>query len=150
MDTLPTFQLVGNLKQSRPGVKNPLVKLKAFDDKTVGVVTSLKEYLTSIHTLRGSESQLFVSYQRPFRLVSRATIRWVKCVPTDSGIDTSRFKPQSTRAAITSAANSASVSLDDTSHTAGWTSDFTLQSIITSLLLKIECLLIRSKRYSAP
>ena len=49
----------------------------------------------------------------------------MKCVPTNSGIDTSRFKPQSTRAAITSAANSASVSLDDISHTAGWTSDFT-------------------------
>lgn len=61
------FSACWNLKQSRPGVKNPLVKLEAFDDKTVGVVTTLKEYLTRIHTLRGSESLLFVSYQRPFR-----------------------------------------------------------------------------------
>lgn len=28
-----TFQLVGHLKQSRPGVNNPLFKLTAFEDK---------------------------------------------------------------------------------------------------------------------
>ncbi|CAH3026318.1 unnamed protein product, partial [Porites evermanni] len=50
------FQLVGHLKQSRPVVKNPLVKLKAFDDKTLCVVTTLKEYPTRTHTLRGSEA----------------------------------------------------------------------------------------------
>jgi len=37
-------------------VKNPLVKLKAFDDKTLCVVTTLKEYPTRTHTLRGSEA----------------------------------------------------------------------------------------------
>ena len=50
------IQLVGHLKQSRPVVKNPLVKLKAFDDKTLCVVTTLKEYPTRTHTLRGSEA----------------------------------------------------------------------------------------------
>ena len=50
------FQLVGHLKQSRPVVKNPLVKLKAFADKTLCVVTTLKEYPTRAHTLRGSEA----------------------------------------------------------------------------------------------
>lgn len=50
------FQLVGHLKQSRPVVKNPLVKLKAFDDKTLCVVTTLKEYPTRTHTLRGSKA----------------------------------------------------------------------------------------------
>ena len=30
-----TFQLVEHLKQSRPGVKTPLVKLKAFEDKAL-------------------------------------------------------------------------------------------------------------------
>lgn len=99
-----TFQLVGHLKQSRPGVNNPLVKLTAFEDKTLCVVSTLKEYLTRTQNLRGSEGQLFVSYQKPFRKVSRDTIsRWVKTVLTDSGIDTSRFKSHSTRAASTSA-----------------------------------------------
>ena len=43
------FQLVGHLKQNRPVVKNPLVKLKAFEDKTLCVVTTLKEYPTRTH-----------------------------------------------------------------------------------------------------
>lgn len=59
-----TFQLVGHLKQSRPGVNNPLVKL------TLCVVSTLKEYLTRTQNLRGSERQLFVSYQKLFRKVS--------------------------------------------------------------------------------
>ena len=36
-----TFQLVEHLKQSRPRVKNPLVKLKAFEDKALCVVSTL-------------------------------------------------------------------------------------------------------------
>ena len=43
------FQLVEHLEQNRPVVKNPLVKLKAFDDKTLCVVTTLKEYPTRTH-----------------------------------------------------------------------------------------------------
>lgn len=67
-----------------------------------------------------------VCYQKPFRKVSRDTIsRWVKTVLTDSGIDISRFKLHSTRAASTSAANNASVSLDDILQTAGWCSEST-------------------------
>ena len=121
-----TFQIVDHLKQSRPGVKNPLVELRPFEDKSLCVVTTLKEYLTRTQSLWGSESQLFISYTRPFRRVSRETIcRWVKFVLTDSGIDTLRFKPRSTRAASTSAASNSSVSLDDILHTAGWSSEST-------------------------
>ena len=84
-----TFQIVDNLKQSRPGVKNPLVEFRRFEDKSLCVVTTLKEYPTRTQSLWGSENQLFISYTRPFRRVSRETIsRWVKLVLTDSGIDT--------------------------------------------------------------
>ena len=41
-----TFQIVDHLKQSRPGVQNPLVGLRPFKDETLCVVTTLKEYLT--------------------------------------------------------------------------------------------------------
>ena len=121
-----TFQIVDHLKQSRPGVQNPLVDLRPFKDETLCVVTTLKEYLTRTQSLWGSESQSFISYNRPFKRVSRDTIsRWVKLILTDSGNDTSRFKPHSTRAASTSAASNASVSLDDILHTAGWSSEST-------------------------
>ena len=132
-----TFQIVDHLKQSRPGVKNPLVELRPFEDKTLCVVTTLKEYLRRTQSLRGSESQLFISYNRPFRRVSRETIsRWVKFVLTDSGIDTLRFKPHSTRAASTSAASNASVNLDDILHTAGWSSESTFAKFYKKPIVK--------------
>ena len=141
-----TFQVVDHVKRSRPGIKNPLVELRAFKDETLCVVTTLKEHLTRTQSLRGSESQLFISYNRPFKRVSRDTIScWVKLVLRDSGIiiDTSRFKPHSTRAASMSAASNASVSLDDILHTAGWSSESTFTNFITSLLLKRTHLLTR-------
>ena len=132
-----TFQLVEHLKQSRPGVKNPLVKLKAFEDKALCVVSTLQEYLTRTQTLRGSESQLFISYRKPFKKVSRDTVsRWVRSVLTDSGIDTSRFKPHSTRAASASAASNASVSLDDILQTAGWSSESTFATFYNKPIAK--------------
>ena len=132
-----TFQMVDHVKRSRPGIKNPLVELRAFKDETLCVVTTLKEYLTRTQSLRGSESQLFISYNRPFKRVSRDTIScWVKLVLTDSGIDTSRFKPHSTRAASMSAASNASVSLDDILHTAGWSSESTFAKFYNKPIVK--------------
>ena len=137
MNNCYTFQIVDHLKQSRPGVKNPIVELRPFKDKSLCVVTTLKEYLTRTQSLRGSESQLFISYTRPFRRVSRETIsRWVKLVLTDSGIDTLRIKPHSTRAASTSAASNASVSLDDILHTAGWSSESTFAKFYNKPIVK--------------
>ena len=46
MNNCYTFQVVDHLKQSRPGVKNPLVELRPFEDKSLCVVTTLQEYLT--------------------------------------------------------------------------------------------------------
>lgn len=137
MNSCYTFQIVAHLKQSTPGVKNPLVELRPFEDKTLCVVTTLKEYLTRTQSLQGSESQLFISYNRPFRRVSRETISpWAKLVLTDTGIDTSRFKPHSTRAASTSAASNASVSLDDILHTAGWSSESTFAKFYNKPIVK--------------
>ena len=78
-----TFQIIDHLKQSRPSVKNPLVELSPFKDETLCAVTTLKEYLTRTQSLRCSESQLFISYNRHFKRVSRDTIsRYVKLVLT--------------------------------------------------------------------
>ena len=80
---------------------------------------------------------MFISYNRTFKRVSRDTIsRWVKLVLTHSGIDTSRFKPHSTRAANTSAASNASVSLDDILHTAGWSSESTFAKFYNKHIVK--------------
>jgi len=60
----------------------------------------------------------------------------VRSVLTDSGIDTSRFKPPSTRAASTSAASNASVSLDDIMQTAGWSSESTFATYYNKPIAK--------------
>ena len=67
MNNCYTFQIVDHLKQSRPGVKNPLAELRLFKNETLCVVTTLKEYLPRTQSLRGSESQLFINYNRPFK-----------------------------------------------------------------------------------
>ena len=54
----------------------------------------------------------------------------------DSGIDSSRFKPHSTRAASSSAASNASVSLEDILHTAGWSSESTFAKFYNKPIVK--------------
>ena len=118
-----TFLFSRLLKQTRPGSPNPTVTLTAFRDSRLCVVTTLKEYISRTESLRGSESQLFVSYSKPHKAVSRDTIsRWVKTVLLSVGIDTKKFRPHSTRAAAVSAANNASLPLDEILTTAGWSS----------------------------
>ena len=80
---------------------------------------------------------MFISYNRPFKRVIKETIsRWVKLVLTDSGIDTSRFKPHSTGAANTSAAGNDVCSLDDILHTAGWSSESTFAKFYNKPIVK--------------
>ena len=119
-----TFVIVNHLKQSRPGYQNPQLKLVPFEDSSLCVVTTCKEYLKRTKSLRGNQSKLFISYVKPFKEVSRDTLtRWVRQVMAQSGLDVAKFSPHSTRAASVSAAHRASVNLDDILKTAGWSSE---------------------------
>ena len=102
-ETSVTFTISRPIKQSKPGSKST-VKFVAYpDNPNICVVTALKAYLERTSTLREVAQQLFVSYSKPFKPVSRDTIsRWVKTVMAKSGIDVNIFKPHSTRAAATS------------------------------------------------
>lgn len=106
-ETSCTFVITQNVKQSRPGIKQHVIKLEVYSiDDRLCVVTLLKEYLSRTASLRGKHSQLFISYVKPFSPVSCDTIsRWVKTVIQRAGIDTTKNKPHSTRAASTSAAS---------------------------------------------
>ena len=134
-----TFLFTKLLKQTRPGFSNPAVTLTAFRDSRLCVVTTLKEYMYISRTepLRGSESQLLVSYTKPHKAVSRDTIgRCVKTVLSSAGIDTKKFKPHSTRAAAVSAASNASVSLDEILKTVGWSSESTFGKFYNKPVLR--------------
>ena len=118
------FSLSDHIKQSRPGYKTPSVILQAYPaDSSLCVVTCLKEYLKRTKPLRGSETKLFISFVKPYKHISRETIsRWIHSVMETAGVDTHVFKPHSTRAAATSKAKAACVSVHDILQTAGWSS----------------------------
>ena len=93
------FLLPEHITQSRPGYKPRSVMLKAYPtDKTLCVVSHMKEYLRRTKPLRGDNKKLFISFMKPHKHISRETLsRWIKTVMEAAGIDTSIFCPHSTR-----------------------------------------------------
>ena len=124
-ETSCTFVITQNVKQSRPGIKQPVNKLEAYSmDDRLCVVTLLKEYLSRTASLTGKHYRLFISSVKPLSPVSRDTIsRWVKTTMQQAGIDTTKFKPHSTRAASTSTASRNAVPLENILTAAGWKRD---------------------------
>ena len=119
------FLPTAHIKQSRPGYKAPTVVLRAYPaNPSLCVCTCLKAYLKRTKPLRDrTETKLFVSFTKPHKRVSRETLsRWIRTVMTSAGVDTTIFKPHSTRAAATSKAKTASVPIQEIVKTAGWSS----------------------------
>ena len=102
--------------------------LKAYPtDKTLCVISHMKEYLRRTKPLRGDNKKLFISFMKPHKHISRETLsHWIKTVMEAAGIDTSIFCPHSTRAAATSKAKAACVPIQEILDTAGWSSSKTL------------------------
>ena len=125
-DTSSCFEFVlpAHIKQSRPGYQPPSVMLHAYPhDKSLCVYSYLMEYLKRTQPLRGKETQLFLSFTRPHRAISKETLsRWIRTVMSSAGIDVASFKPHSTRSASTSKAKAACIPMDEILRTAGWSS----------------------------
>ena len=116
------------VKQSAPGRALPVLRLprSVIEDTSLCVYSVLEEYLRRTKTLRNNETQLFISFAKPHKKVTKDTIaRWIKHVMGISGIDTSVFKPHSTRAASTSKASKCCVPIAHIMPAASWTSDST-------------------------
>ena len=98
-------------------------------DKRLCVVELLRAYIERTASLRKSTKQLLICYVVPHGPASKDTIsRWIRQTMKDAGIDTSVFKPHSTRGAATSAAKAAkaaNVPIREIVNTAGWRSDST-------------------------
>ena len=101
--------------------------LKAYPtDKTLCVVSHMKEYLRRTKPLRGDSTKLFISFMKPHKHISRETLsRWIKTVMEAAGKETSIFHTHSTRAAATSKAKAACVTIQEILDTAGWSSSKT-------------------------
>lgn len=109
------------IKQSRPGVPNPVLEFKSFcENRAICIVECLRVYLKRTETLRKT-NELFLSYIKPHKAIGKNTVsRWVKEILTKSGIDTSVFKAHSTRSASTSSAKESGLPLTSILETAGW------------------------------
>ncbi|CAC5419838.1 unnamed protein product [Mytilus coruscus] len=92
------------LKQTRPGYQLPEIFIEAFKpDFRICVVHTLHEYLERTNKLRFNNTQLFLSFQKPYKPVKKGTIaKWIKQVLILAGIDMTIFTPHSTRGAATS------------------------------------------------
>ena len=98
--------------------------------------------------LRKGETQLLLCHTKPYGAASKDTIsRWIKTVIMKAGVDTSVFKPHSTRSAAMSAAK---VSKDHIMTTAGlaFKFEFLGNTMINQLLLIIVPLPIVSLQAS--
>ena len=111
------------LKQTRPGKHlAPLELLDFPEEPALSVTLHLQEYLQRTNSYRGEHTQLLLSYVKPFKPVSKATLsRWIKEVLKSAGIDTEKYAPHSTRAASTSKCRSKGLQMDEIMKTAGWT-----------------------------
>jgi integrase len=127
-----TFTIVISdlVKQSRPGVSAPALRLNAYPvDRRLCVYTIMCEYLRrTMYIEKNMESKLFISYIKPHKAISRDTVsRWIRTVLQRSGVDVTMFKPHSVRAAAVSAAKYQKVPIEDILRTAGWGSECTFR-----------------------
>ena len=84
-----TFHIQQLVKQSAPGKVQPVLAIPRFpSDASLCVATVLDEYIRRTTSLRGSEKQLFISFIRPHKKVSKESISpWIKNVMQAAGID---------------------------------------------------------------
>lgn len=120
------FTITGDYKQAKTGSDTLKIVLPAYpDDIRLCVFTTLNEYVTRTADLR-HDDQLFISTVKPYRAVSRDTIaRWIKSILTRAGVDTSIFKPHSTRSASVSTALRNGADLQTILNAAGWSNETT-------------------------
>lgn len=121
-DTSCVFNLTSHIKTSKPGKPASAITVQEFkQDCCMCPIKTLKEYLKRTDTIRGDEQQLFISFVKPHKSVTRDTIsRWAKIVLQRSGIDTDLFTSHRTRAASASKAKQKDVPLDEILSQAGW------------------------------
>ena len=116
------------IKQSRLGHSNMHIVLPSFPDDTctrICIVQTLAIYLDRTRLL-GNSSRLFISTVQLHGAVSKDTLaRWIKTALCLAGIDVTMFKPNSTRAAATSAAQRKGVTLAVILNAADWSNETT-------------------------
>ena len=121
------FRINSKIKQSKKGKHIKPIELIGFrENPNLCVVKTVNEYIKRTKTKRTDTKQLFISYQKPYKPISKDTLaRWLRDVLNRAGIDTEIFGAHSTRAASTSAAVARGTPIDEVLKAAGWASEST-------------------------
>ncbi|CAH2011600.1 unnamed protein product [Acanthoscelides obtectus] len=100
----------------------PFLSLPFFTpNPSICPASTVLQYLESTKEIRNNEDLLFLTYVKPHKKATKQTLaRWVKQTLMSSGVNTTVFKPHSTRHAATSAVRRAGLSVDTICKTAGW------------------------------
>ena len=132
-----SFRIEENLKQSRPGYTNPMLNVKSYPvDRRLCPLLVLNEYLFRTKHRRKSQ-YLLVSYIKPHDRITTSTIsRWIRIVLQRSGIDITKFKAHSVRAAATSKAFNKQIPVQDIMKSAGWTLESTFSRFYNKKIVK--------------
>lgn len=123
------FLIKDHVKQDRPGKLFSSVIVRKYPKQQLCVYTTLRHYLARTQVFRNDDkTSLILSYVKPHNPVGSSSIgRWIKTVLCCSGIDTTRFKAHSTRAAATSKA-SQTIPVDQILQHIGWANEKTFQT----------------------
>ena len=139
-DNTCRFHITEHIKTSKPGASAPIILIKQYPKNAkICPLRTLRDYLSRTNLLRGGASPLFISFQKPYKPVTRQTIsRWVNTVMTDAGLDTTRFHPHSTRPASTSKAHKKATPIDVIMSTAGWAKASTFQKFYNKPIIQTD------------
>lgn len=122
-----TFYIREILKHTKPGRHQQPIEFLAFEqDTALCIVLHIKEYLKRTSPHRNNQTQLLLSYVKPFKPISKDTLsRWLKETLSQAGIDVNMFSGHSTRAASTSAAEAKGIPIQCIMNSAGWSNSNT-------------------------
>eukprot|EP00111_Clytia_hemisphaerica_P017611 TCONS_00052109-protein len=129
MDEKFVFRFGDVTKTAKPGKMKPAVEFKRFPyDSDLCVHSFLDLYFSKRESWGKGDGQMMVSYKSPHDPVSTSTIsRWIVDILKLSGVDVSKFKGHSTRAATTSKALSLGISTKEILERGNWTRVSTFQ-----------------------
>lgn len=123
--TLIQIRISERIKTSGHNRCQPILNIPFFDDQpNLCAASTLRAYLrrTSEFRTEKNKTHLFLAYKKPHQEATTQTIsRWMKVIMEESGLDTTHFKPHSTRHASTSAAARRGTNIETIMKTAGWT-----------------------------
>ena len=101
------------------------LQFKVYCEEKLCVIQNLSTYLARTREHR-TGNELFISYQKPFKPVSKDTItRWVNDVMSKAGIDIRKYVTHSCRSAASSFALKKKIPLRKILDSCGWSSEQT-------------------------